>query len=194
MASQVGIVNLAYGKFGDLTIQAITDSTPQARAAAVLWNNVRDEVLSSYPWKFAIKRITLDTPDAETPEFGYDYQYTLPADCLKVMELYDSTANYVVEGGKLLCSDEEIYLKYIAQITDTSLYPPPFVASFAAKLAAELCPKRSGDKKTRLELLQEFELTISRAYKLDAIEGQQDANKGEKNLSQQDYSWQTTGR
>lgn len=193
-ASQVQIVNLAYGKFGDLTIQSITEATPQARAASVLWALTRDELLSSYPWKFALKRITLDTPDATEPEFEYDYRYTLPADCLKVLELYESTSNYIVEGGYLLCSDEEIYLRYIAQITDTSLYPMPFVAALATKLAAELCPKRSDNKQNRTVLLQEFDLTISRAYKLDAIEGQQDANRGEKDLSRQSYSWQTEGR
>lgn len=194
MASQVQIVNLAYGKFGALTIQTITEATPQARAAAVLWDSVRDELISSYPWKFAIKRTTLDTPDATTPEFEYDYQYTLPADCLKVWELYNTTSNYVVEGGLLLCSDEEIYLKYGAKITDVSLYPSAFVASFAAKLAAELCPKRSDNKQLRVSLLQEFELTISHAYKLDAIEGQQALAKGEQDLSKGNYTWQTTGR
>jgi len=94
----------------------------------------------------------------------------------------------------LLCSDEEIYLKYGAKITDVSLYPSSFVASFAAKMAAELCPKRSDNKQLRLSLLDEFKATISHAYKLDAIEGKQDLPDGEKDLSQGIYTWQTAGR
>lgn len=193
MASQVQIVNLAYGKFGGLTIQSITEATPQGRAAAVLWDNVRDELIANYPWKFALKRATLDTPDASTPEFEYDYKYTLPADCLKVWDIYNTKSNYVVEGGVLLCSDETIYLKYGAKITDVSLYPPPFVASMATKLSAELCAKRSDNKQLRTALLQEFEITISHAYKLDAIEGRQTLPDGEKDLSQGIYSWQKAG-
>jgi hypothetical protein len=194
MASQVDIVNMALMKFGNISIQSISDSTPQARAAAVLWSIVRDELLFSYPWKFAMKRETLDTPSVTEPEFEYDYKYTLPADCLRVWELYNTDANYVVEGGELYCSDDEIYLKYTAQITDVTMFPPSFVASLACKLAAELCPKLSDNKQLRASLLQEFDLTISRAYKLDAIEGQQELFKGERDLSEGIYTWQTEGR
>lgn len=191
-ASQVQIVNLALLKFGNLSITSISEATPQARAAAVLWAICRDELLYSYPWKFAMTRDTLDTPSGTDPEFTdeFTYKYALPADCLRVWELFDTTSNYVVNGGELYCSDEDIYLKYIKQVTDVSLYPPPFVASLAAKLAAELCPKLSDNKQLRVSLLQEFELTISHAYKLDAIEGQQDISKGEQDLSQGNYSWQ----
>ncbi len=195
MASQVQIVNLALLKFGSVSIQAITDTTPQARFANVLWTIVRDELLASYPWNFAMKRDTLDTPSVTEPEFEFDYKFTLPADCLRVWDLYDTDAIYVVEGGELYTSDDEVYLKYIAKITDVSLYPPAFVRCLATALAAELCLKMTGDDKRaqgfKLELIN---VDIPRAYKLNAIEGNPSRHKNEQDLSQGNLSWQKDGR
>lgn len=198
MASQVAICNLALLKFGSITITSITEDTREARACHSLWELTRDDLLYSYPWKFALLRYTLGAPLAAAPEFEYDYQYTLPADCLRVFEMYESTENWTVENGVFLCNrnsaDDDIYIRYIAKITDVSKYHPAFVKCMATALAAELAVKLKDDAKLRLSLLQELETYVARAYKLDAIEGEPAKHKSEQDLTQGNYSWQTEGR
>lgn len=198
MASQVAICNLALLKFGSITITSITEDTREARACHSLWELTRDDLLYSYPWKFALLRYTLGAPLAAAPEFEYDYQYTLPADCLRVFEMYESTENWTVENGVFLCNrnsaDDDIYIRYIAKITDVSKYHPAFVKCLATALAAELAVKLKDDAKLRLSLLQELEMYVAKAYKLDAIEGEPAKHKSEQDLTQGNYSWQTEGR
>lgn len=190
MASQVEIVNLALQKFGSVTIQSITDATPPARYAAVLWDIIRDELLYSYPWNFAMKRVILDTPSATEPEFGFNYKFTLPADCLRVWELYDNESDWTVEGGELYTDADEVYVRYIARIEATGLFSPAFVTSLALRLAAELCTKIAENQRVRAALTEEFIMSIQQAYKLNAIEGQRPKNKHEKTLSEGYLKWQ----
>ena len=70
----------------------------------------------------------------------------------------------------------------------------PFVKCMATALAAELAVKLKDDAKLRLSLLQELEMYVAKAYKLDAIEGEPAKNKSEQDLTQGNYSWQTEGR
>ena len=195
MASQVAICNLALMKFGSITITSITEDTREARACHSLWELTRDDLLYSYPWKFALTRYSMGTPLTADPEFEYDYQYTLPADCLRVYDMYDSDEEWTVEKGVLLSNrSDDIYIRYIAKITDVSKYHPAFVKCMATALAAELAVKLKDDAKLRLSLLQELEMYVAKAYKLDAIEGEPAKHKSEQDLTQGNYSWQTEGR
>lgn len=198
MASQVAICNLALLKFGSITITSITEDTREARACHSLWELVRDDILYSYPWKFALTRYSLGTPLTADPEFEYDYQYTLPADCLRVYEMYGSDEEWTVEKGVLLSNrnsaDDDIYIRYIAKITDCTQYNPAFVKCLATALAAELAVKLKDDAKLRLSFLQELDLLVSKAYKLNAIEGNPAKHKDEQDLTKGNYSWQTEGR
>jgi len=194
MASQVAICNLALSKFGDIAIQAITDETKEARACRVLWDLVRDGLIESYPWRFALKRVALGAALAAAPEFGFDYKYTLPAGCLRVWELYDSDSDWTIEGNEFYTSDEEPQIRYIAQITDSTQFNPSFVKCFATNLAAELCPKLTDNPKLRLALLQELEVEISKAYKTGAIEGNPPMHKDQQGMDAGNFPWQTEGR
>lgn len=198
MPSQVQICNLALVKFGSITITSITEDTKEGRACHVLWELVRDDLLYSYPWKFALTRYTLGTPLTADPEFEYDYQYTLPADCLRVYEMYDSDEEWTVEKGVLLSNrdsaDDDIYIRYIAKIKDCTQYNPAFIKCLATALAAELAVKLKNDAKLRLSFLQELEMLVMKAYKLNAIEGNPAKHKDEQDLSQGNSSWVTEGR
>ena len=199
MSSQVAICNLALSRFGSASITLITEATKEGRACNVLWSPVRDELIESYPWRFALKRVALGAALAAAPVNEWDYQYTLPADCLRVWELYESDdksdSEWTIEGNVLLSNiEEDLYIRYIASITDTSKYNSAFVKCLATALAAELCPKLSDDRKLRLSLLQELEIDIAKAYKLNAIEGNPPKHKDEQGMDEGNFSWQTEGR
>ena len=195
MASQVQICNLALMKFGSITITSITEDTSEARACNALWELVRDDLLYSYPWKFALTRYSMGTPLTADPEFEYDYQYTLPADCLRVLEVYEaSEETWTVEGNVLLYSDTEPQIRYIAKIEDVAQYHEKFSKCFALALAAKLAVKLKNDTKLRVSLLQELDIEIARAYKLDAIEGDPAIRTYEQESCKGNYSWQKEGR
>ena len=81
--SVVGIVNMGLSRIGVKRITALDEDSSQAIAANAIWEYIRDEVLETKDWRFAKTRIDL-AQNAETPEYGYDYAYTLPVDFLRL--------------------------------------------------------------------------------------------------------------
>jgi hypothetical protein len=96
-------------------------------------------LLLSHPWNFAIKRALL-VVTATVPVFEFEFQYTLPTDCLRVWETqYGADQDfYQVEGGFLYSNYSEVNIKYIAKITDTTKFSPTFDDLCALDLAIEL--------------------------------------------------------
>src|SRR3989337_923448 len=90
MASNVERVNQALMYLGDKLINSLTESSTPARAANTLFGPTRNAVLRSHPWNCAIARQTLPVL-AAAPDFGWDYQFTLPTDpyCLRVLAIND---------------------------------------------------------------------------------------------------------
>lgn len=143
--SQVGIVNIALIRGKSNTISAMTDNSVAARTASAVWEYVRNEVLSAFPWNFAKYTAEL-VQDTETPD-DYDYRYSKPDSCLKILSVKQGGAPIAyVERGDYLYSDvdntdEDIIMEYITIITDYAKWPAPFVSAFAYRLAAELGAK-----------------------------------------------------
>lgn len=193
MASQVSICNLALLKFGEITIDSIDDSTKEARACKALWDIVRDNLIYQFPWNFAAKRETLTQLSTE-PDFEYDYEYSLPSDCLRAWEMYDSDSNWVIEGGKLLTDDDDVELKYISKVTDVSKFVPSFQTCLATALAAELTVKLGESKSLRLQYLQELNMLLKLAFRANYEEGKRAKSKDEEQMSEGNFSWQLEGR
>lgn len=112
--SEVTICSNALLMLGDSPINSFSESTNRARLASNLWEPVRDMVLRLHPWNCAIKRTQL-APDTAAPAFDWTYQFTLPADCLRVLSVGASSdeSDWLVESGKLLCNDNPAKLRYI---------------------------------------------------------------------------------
>ena len=195
-ASEVQICNMALNLVGNLSITALTDLSKEGRACSVLYPLLRNELMASHPWNFAMTRADISALLSATPAFQWDYAYTIPADCLRVWELYGTDSEWVVEGGELLTNqDEEIYIRYVKLVTDTARYPASFVSCLATLLGAELAAKLADDKKLRRELLEElYKIKLPDAYSLNAMEGNRPLHKDEQTLDKGNYSWQKEGR
>jgi hypothetical protein len=163
--------------------QRITSLTETGNEAARILNDIyaliRDEVLSAYPWNFAIKRDTLAL-SATTPEYGYSYAYALPVDCLRVIQMEDDS-EFKVEGDLLLTDESEAKIKYIAQITDASAYSPTFVSAFATRLASEIAYPLANSTALAGEKYQEYLDKLRLAKSTDSQEGTAEA--------EEDNSW-----
>lgn len=92
----------------------------------------------------ATKTATSQTATAYTPPaFDYAYSYDLPSDYLRALEWNGREAGtgeaaFDIEGAVLLCDDTTAQLRYVARITDQTLWDASFVEAFCLKLASRV--------------------------------------------------------
>lgn len=170
MASKTEISNRALSKLGQPRVSNIdTTDTKPARTISGMWDVVRDAVLSSYPWNFAIKRTSL-APDGTAPSWGWTYAYTMPADFLTLHRIRYNPA-YEFEGKKILTDEgSTIYIQYIAQITATGDYSPTFVEALATRLAFEACEEITQSNSKKADLAKMYSAILNNAYHVDSKE------------------------
>ena len=88
--SEVEIANSALRKIGADRIASLNEDNKRARLCKDAIPLLRQEVLRSHPWNFAIDRIPL-AQLTTTPAGGFDFEYALPADVLRVLHISDGT-------------------------------------------------------------------------------------------------------
>ena len=180
--SDVAIVNLALTKIGAKTINALDQDGETARAANTVYEMVRDAELQANPWNFSIRRASL-AASSNTPAFGYDLQYPVPADFLRLYEIdgypvqfptedpYFAIESHSNDGLVILTNQTApLDIRYVAKITDTSKYDPLFVHALACSLALALCDRLTQHEGKVDRIAQEYEMRLSRAKRVDAIQ------------------------
>lgn len=155
MATELGIVNSALIKLGVEIISALPGTTRQGAIANEQYAKIRDELLYEHPWNFAIKRATL-VATVNIPEFDFAYEYTLPADCLRVWATQYEEDFYQVEGTKLYSNYSNLKIRYISKVTDASIFSPQFAELLSLKLAADLAFILVQSNTLKGTLLQEY--------------------------------------
>lgn len=170
MPSVVDVCNKALNKLGQGAITSLDDGTKSANLCKQNWPLVRDQVLRDHPWNFAVKRATL-APVSTAPDWGFDAAFTLPSDCLRLIEVRDlSTDDYVVEGRQILCDEEVLYIRYVRRVEDPNVYDSAFVDTAACRLAFELCEAITQSNTKKDALFQEYDDSLLRAKRADAQE------------------------
>ena len=170
------IANLALSKLGPgggYLTDLETDDSEAAEALRRVYVGIRDEVLEAHGWGFATKRAAL-AADVAVPDWGYDLQYTLPADCLKVLAVKNASVMdyqaYAEESGKLLTDlTAPLYIRYLARVTDTSKFSATFISALAARLADEVCETITKSTAKREKLQLEYRVKVMAARKLDNL-------------------------
>ena len=110
MASKNEIAVRALSKLGQPRVSNIeTDSTTNAIVLRDMYDVVRDALVASYPWNFAIKRAQL-AKDSISPAWGYNNSFTLPVDFLALLEI-KSNPDYRIESGcyRYECERSSLY-------------------------------------------------------------------------------------
>ena len=176
MADDTSICNLALGRIGDERIMSLTDASQSARYCKLFYEQTRDEVLRSHLWNFAVVRTTL-TALADAPDFGWDMQYQLPNDFLRLCQLngwnsWEPLDLYEIEGDKLLTDETTCQIRYIQRIKDASLFDSLFIEALSLKLASKIARPLTGTQSLGESMLQEYgKLTSPLARRLDSSEG-----------------------
>ncbi len=170
MASQVDVCNMALALLGQSTsIASLNDPNRAARLCKRFFAIGVDAFLRAYDWNAATRRAPLNR-DATAPTFGFAYSYTLPTDCLRVVEMEDEDAVYKVEGRHLLTDEDQVNIKYIARI-GVGEFDSLMTASLAAYLAADLALPLTSSTTTQKNMVALFEAKRDEAQSIDSREG-----------------------
>lgn len=145
--SKIEIINRALLKLGEPPVSSLNDAA-FGRSYDIIYQDVKDLLLSSYPWRFAVGIKEL----AKTDEmFGDKFMYRLPVDCLLLLKVFGAENLLVDEARDLLTQNYEvasdcvvtavdggISVEYVKIIDDDRLFSRLFREAMAAKIAAEL--------------------------------------------------------
>lgn len=172
--TQIGICNSALAKVGQAPISSISQETRAAQIINSLFDLLQDEVMASHPWNFAIKRVTL-SPTATTPVYEYDYEYDIPNDCLRILELETDVTmigmDWVVEGKKILSNDATINIRYIYRNTDYNSWSPPFAEVMAWRIAMEIAYALTQSSERERACGESYRATLALSRSTDGAEG-----------------------
>jgi hypothetical protein len=193
MPSDVEIVNVALTLLGQQRITTLNDNVKAARSALAIYEIERDAELREHIWNFAVKRVLL--PALTTPPaFGYFAAYQLPDDNIRVIQagrwspgtqrwlgvVTSEAADWKIEGKTIVSNQVTGFgtstplgplpLRYIARITDPTMFDPGFVEAFGCRLAAKLAEDMTqmGDKRDRANA--QYQKAIIAAIRADSIE------------------------
>lgn len=170
--SAVEICNNALIRVGSDRITSLSDTTERAVLVNERYEKCRDDLLRSHPWNFAIGRSSL-AEDSSTPIDGFDHQYILPVDCLRVLLLNeDPGIIWSVETGGLLLTDESsVKIKYIKKITDTTLFDKNFEEVLGLKIAKAIAYRLSQSSTLVAQIDADMKDALRAARSFDAQEG-----------------------
>jgi hypothetical protein len=168
--SSIDICNLALTKVGAERISSFDDQTKGARTCKDHYEETRDALLRSHPWNFAIKRASL-VELSETIPWGFSNAFALPSDFLRILGTDTKNVDFKIENGKLYTNDTGSNVLYIFKNEVVATYDPNFVEALGLKLAAKICYLFTTSNTRERQLVEEFELIVSRARSFDAQEG-----------------------
>ncbi len=160
-------------RLGANPIAEFNDGSSESEIAYALYGSTKNALLSSYPWSFATRQITL-LPSNANPIADYSYAYDLPTDILRAVSCGSGRRGRGVEfkilNGKLHTNYKDIIFTYIAEI-DEEYFPPFFSSALITKLASEFSIPIT-ESTSRTEML--YNLAEKEVEKARLIDAQQD--------------------
>lgn len=151
VTTEAQLCNLALGMVGQRQlITSLTEDSTEAQLCAAFYPTARDLILSSRAWRFTTRRTVLSL-SAET-RTDWEYVYTAPPRLLMAHEIvsgmrptppggqvpFDLELNDAGDALLILTDMEDAELVYSSKVTQVGLYPAPFVAAVAWRLATFL--------------------------------------------------------
>ncbi len=171
MASVVDICNGALNQLGASTILSLTEDSKNARLCNARYTQVRDSLFRSHPWNCLIKRVEL-AKDIETPSWGFSYQFTLPADCLRVLTILNYDYDYKIEGRKIVANHGTVKIQYVSRIDDPNQYDELLRETISSALAADIAYAVTSSNPVASNMYTLFQSKLKEARFVDATEGQ----------------------
>jgi hypothetical protein len=143
--TDVSICSDALVMLGASAISSFAEGTPAATACSRLYPDLRDTLLSRYPWSWSLRKVQIARL-ATAPINEWKYAYQLPGDMLTgVIAVFDSGSDaarpvnygWEIYGSQLYTNLETVYIDYQETVSE-SLMPPYFVRLLRMAMAAEV--------------------------------------------------------
>ncbi len=170
--SKIEIINRALLKLGEPPVSSLNDAA-YGRVYDIVYQDVKDLLLSSYPWRFAVEIKGLAKCEEK---FGDKFMYRLPTDCLLLLkvfgadnEVFDDVRvatiqNYEVANNCVVTGVAGgIRAEYVKIIDDDAMFPRLFREAVAAKVAAELAMRLKHSLNLKQAMENEFFTLIRQA-------------------------------
>jgi hypothetical protein len=175
-ASWTQICNRALGRLGSNTITDLSDGTKEAEYCGRFLPEAVEYVLGQWDFKFARRRQRL-APNAEKPEFGWDFQFNYPMDCIRLVSVYGGHSAkpeeseyvpYEVENGKILCDADALQIIYIARPDDPNQLPQSVRKAISTHLAYLLSTAIASNEQLTALIAAESQAALETAKRVDA--------------------------
>jgi len=135
--NNVSIANRALTLLSVDRIQALNDTSEQARKINAIFDSTRDGLLSEHNWNFAMKERALSLLTDEPVLDAWDYIYQLPNDCLRVVNI-EGDYDFAIYSNKLYTNTDDARITYVSRETDPTKFSAGFIKAFASRLAADV--------------------------------------------------------
>lgn len=162
--SVVSICSNALIMLGAEPISDLSGADAGTVAASNLFENAYQNVLESYDWNFARKKVQLARKQA-APINTYDYAFSLPTDLLRLINA--DSSDYDIIGNELQSSSQSVYIEYVAN-TDINKAPYYFANALELMMASKLAIPVTGDIDKASLYMGLYERAIRKARHLDA--------------------------
>jgi hypothetical protein len=172
MATKLSIISNSLLILGHDVLTSLSDSGRVARIAINLYDDIKQDELTSSNWNFAKQKVQLAKLTTD-PVDEFSSAYQLPSDLLKLLKITPRT-NYRIYGDKLYTNESGvIFADYIANVGEET-FPPTFSRMLSMALAAdEAIPVRE-DFATSQLLEQRYIKRRNRAVQADSSQTPQD--------------------
>lgn len=179
MPSVTDVVNTALRLIAAESITSLTDGSVSANVANDLYSEVRDDLLRTHPWNFATKRQKL-AQSSTAPVYEFDHAYPVPSDWLRTIAVHgnDEGAGIIVYKEAQVGSQrvieagvDELWITYVARVTDPNLMPADFRRALAECLARDLAAPLAQSNTLAERYRKQAERTLARARSADAMGG-----------------------
>lgn len=193
------ICNPGLISIGARTITATTDTTNEAVLCKAMYETVRDAELRERIWGCTKKRDGIAV-DATDPDYDWEHRYSIPSDCLYIIEL-ENDAPFTPESEYILTdeknSDDEINLLYIQKADVTSgtavdaeiaRFDSTLRLVLGLRLVATIAKNITKNRTEQAQAWEMYHMALEKAALANAYENRH----GRENRTETESSWITS--
>ncbi len=175
MTSTIVVINVALRRVGSSRITSLTEDS--AVVANDLFDGVLDYLLRQHAWNFATKRAKL-AQLVSTPICEFDHADTMPADWIRTVSIHPNSGGagtmlYREEQFEnkrvILTSADDVYMRYVARVTDPNLWSVDFRNALSMTLARDFAIPLGNSNTLHINFDKLSRSAIARARSSDAM-------------------------
>ena len=199
MASDVSICNQALSWLGQRPIISLNDPSTTAQLCKANYELLRDAVLESHSWTFALGSVKLES--TQLNEFGTEHVYPIDNEWLHILHVYRdipnggnyggnfSQANWHIEGQKIVAKETVLFVEFIKRVKAPNQFSSLFIQALSARLAADLAVPVTENRKLQADMWALYENKLEEAVARDGMQGRSEVVRSKRVLNARSRSF-----